>query len=95
MEPTVTNVIQIAAYLVTFGVFLGVTQQQFKNITTQLTAQKEQLTIQIANLEKKVEKHNQVVERTYQNEKDIAVLKNRNSVSEHRIDDLEGGKKNV
>lgn len=43
----------------------------------------------LEQLEKKVEKHNNVIERTYQNEKEIEVLKNRHKVSEHRLDDLE------
>lgn len=43
----------------------------------------------IAQLEKKVEKHNGVIERTYKIEQKIAVLENREKVSEHRIDDLE------
>ena len=67
----------------------------------------------IEQLEKKVEKHNTVIERTYKLEKrvesgekeldklgeiddrthkleqDVAVLGNREKVSEHRIDDLE------
>lgn len=43
----------------------------------------------IEQLEKKVEKHNQVVERTYRLEQAVAVLKTRESVSEHRIEDLE------
>lgn len=43
----------------------------------------------IEQLEKKVEKHNSVIERTYKIEQNIAVLENRESVSEHRIEDLE------
>lgn len=43
----------------------------------------------IAELEKKVEKHNQVVERVYILEKDKAVLKEEVKVANHRIDDLE------
>lgn len=43
----------------------------------------------IEQLEKKVEKHNSVIERTYTIEQNIAVLENREKVSEHRIDDLE------
>jgi cell division protein FtsB len=43
----------------------------------------------IEQLEKKVEKHNRLVERTYQNEKEIEVLKNREKVTEHRVEDLE------
>lgn len=43
----------------------------------------------IEQLEKKVEKHNSVIERTYKLEQELAVLDNREKVSEHRIDDLE------
>lgn len=44
---------------------------------------------QIKNLDKKVNKHNQLIERTYRLEQDLAVLENREKVSEHRLDDLE------
>lgn len=37
----------------------------------------------------RVEKHNNVIERTYKLETDVEVLKNRESVSEHRLTDLE------
>lgn len=43
----------------------------------------------IEQLEKKVDKHNSVIERTYKIEENIAVLETREKVSEHRIDDLE------
>lgn len=43
----------------------------------------------IEQLEKKVEKHNTVIERTYKLEKAFAVLDNKERVSEHRLDDLE------
>lgn len=43
----------------------------------------------IEQLEKKVEKHNQVVERVYILEKDEAVIKEEISVANHRISDLE------
>lgn len=43
----------------------------------------------IAELEKKVEKHNQVVERVYVLEKDKAVFEEEIKVANHRIDDLE------
>ncbi len=43
----------------------------------------------IAELEKKVEKHNQVVERVYNLEKNDAVHKEEIKVANHRIDDLE------
>ena len=44
-------------------------------------------------LEKKQEKHNNLIERTYINERDISVLKEQVKVENHRIDDLEEGKK--
>ncbi len=44
----------------------------------------------IEQLEKKVEKHNKVVERVYALETDEAVIKNDIKVANHRIDDLEG-----
>ncbi len=45
----------------------------------------------VEQLEKKVEKHNTIIERTYRLEKVIAVLENKEKVSEHRLDDLEKG----
>ena len=49
----------------------------------------------IGQLEDKVSKHNNLIERTYQLERDFKVLENREAVSEHRIKDLEGEVKNV
>lgn len=43
----------------------------------------------IDQLEKKVEKHNTVIERTYKIEREIAVIDEKISVVNHRIDDLE------
>ena len=43
----------------------------------------------IEQLEKKVEKHNSVIERVYLLEKDDAVIKENIKVANHRIDDLE------
>ena len=43
----------------------------------------------IEQLEKKVEKHNNLVERTYQLEEDEKVTEERIKVINHRIDDLE------
>lgn len=44
----------------------------------------------LEQLEKKVEKHNKVVERVYILEKDKAVFEESLKVANHRIDDLEG-----
>ena len=43
----------------------------------------------ISKLEETVSKHNNLIERTYRIEKSIAVLDNRQKVSEHRLSDLE------
>lgn len=43
----------------------------------------------IEKLEEKVDKHNQVIERTYKLEEDTAVLNEKIKVANHRIDDLE------
>jgi hypothetical protein len=44
----------------------------------------------IEQLEKKVEKHNNVIERVYRLEKHEAVMEKEIKVANHRIDDLEG-----
>lgn len=41
-------------------------------------------------LEQKQDKHNNLIERTYVNEREISVLKEQLSVENHRIADLEG-----
>ncbi len=43
----------------------------------------------IAQLEQKVEKHNKVIERVYQLEKNEAVIQEEIKVANHRIEDLE------
>lgn len=43
----------------------------------------------LEQLEKKVEVHNHIVERTYRLEEQEAVLEERMKVANHRIDDLE------
>lgn len=40
-------------------------------------------------IEKKQDKHNEVIERTYKNEEEISVIKEQLKVENHRIEDLE------
>lgn len=47
-------------------------------------------TYRIQELEKKVEKHNSVIERVYALEKNEAVMEEEIKVANHRIEDLEG-----
>lgn len=44
----------------------------------------------IEQLEKKVDKHNNIIERVYQLEKSEAVISEEIKVANHRINDLEG-----
>ena len=44
----------------------------------------------LAQLERKVDKHNQVIERTYALEEAVSLLDERVKVANHRIADLEG-----
>ena len=44
----------------------------------------------LEQLENKVNKHNQVIERTYKLEEQEAILEEKLKVANHRIDDLEG-----
>ena len=46
------------------------------------------------DLTKKVEKHNNLIERTYNLEKDMELVKEKIKVSNHRIEDLEDESKN-
>ena len=43
----------------------------------------------VEELKKEVEKHNNLVERTFELEKDVEVIRNDIKVANHRIDDLE------
>ena len=45
----------------------------------------------IAQLEKKVDKHNSVIERTFELEKRVALHDEQYKVTKHRLDDLEKG----
>ena len=50
------------------------------------------MSYRIEQLEKKVEAHNQVVERTYHLEQRAEVIEEKMKVANHRLDDLERGK---
>lgn len=45
----------------------------------------------IEQLEKKVEKHNSIIERTYKVEESVTLLDEKIKVVNHRLDDLEKG----
>ena len=76
---TETIIVAIISLIGTFlGTFSGVRLMSYR----------------IEQLEKKVEKHNNVVERTYNIEKITAVLTEDLKVANHRIADLESFNKN-
>ena len=55
----------------------------------EISKEQYRMSVLFSGLKEEVQKHNGVMERTIILERDVAVLKNRESVSEHRIDDLE------
>ena len=79
MDPTV-----ISAILALVGSLVGT----FAGIVTssKLTEYR------IKELEKKQDKHNQVIERTYKLEERMEIIEERQKVANHRINDLEGKK---
>jgi len=67
--------------------------EDVKDDITELRAVTQQtqavIEIKIDNLEKKQDKHNSVIERTYKLEQDAALLSEQIKVANHRIEDLE------
>ena len=76
MEPEIT-----AAALALFGSLCG-TYWANRRASALIAYRLEQL-------EKKVHKHNSVIERTYEAERQLDVLTEKQRVANHRIDDLE------
>ena len=64
-------------------------KSQNKKILSELDKHNAVQTEQITQLREQVHRHNNLIERTYKLERDVALLNNRESVSEHRIEDLE------
>lgn len=64
--------------LITIGIYLG-KLEGFKTLVN----------FRFENLEKKQDKHNNLIERVYINERDISVIKEQIRVENHRISDLE------
>lgn len=52
------------------------------------------ISYRLEQLEKKVEKHNNIIERTYKLEENQSLIFEKLKVEEHRIDDLEDDLKN-
>lgn len=66
---------------------------EVKNLISDLASKQDKMQtvieLRLDALEKKQDKHNSVIERTYKLEQQVAVLNNREKVSENRLNDLE------
>lgn len=87
MMQTIIGAIISAAAAITVCIINA--NSQNKKILSELDKHNAVQTEQITQLKEQVHKHNNIIERTYKLEKDVAVLNNRESVSEHRLEDLE------
>lgn len=65
--------------------FLGVAVGTFGGIV----ASSKLVNYRLQELEKKVDKHNSVIERTYKLEQSVCLIDEKMKVANHRIDDLE------
>ena len=81
----------IVTGIVTLAVCLINNYFQQKQIDKKNATTVELIVYRIDELTKKVEKHNQLVERTYKLEQDAAVMEEKLKVANHRIDDIEKG----
>lgn len=85
--------VEIVVAIITGGLsILGViitNHNSNKKMQSVMEVQQAVINTKIDNLTERVEKHNQVIERTYAAEKDITLLKEKSAVANHRIEDLE------
>lgn len=65
-----------------------------RKMQSEMETHQEVLDAKLENLTKRVEKHNSVIERTYENERKIEVLDVKQKTANHRIADLENELKN-
>lgn len=99
---TIDNTVVVALISLASAVLVAVINNKYnqKNITAsqdkhfeEITAQNQQtvalIEYKIEELRKNVEKHNNVIERTYALEKDMTLVKEKISVANNRIADLE------
>lgn len=82
----ITGALSLAGVVIT--VLYG-NKKTTAQVKAQMKAQTDLTIYRIDQLEKKVEKHNGVIERVYRLEKHEAVMGEELKVANHRIDDLE------
>lgn len=78
----------IVALISLVGVIITVVAGNIKT-SKQIKGQTDLTVYRIEQLEKKVDKHNNLVERMYGLEERFALLENKQKVADHRIGDLE------
>ena len=90
----ITNSI-IVALITGLLSFLGIvytSKQAHDSLIEEIKGEIRLLKKDITNLEEKQDKHNTLIERMYQVEKEVDILDEKQKVSQHRIEDLEAGK---
>ncbi len=81
--------ITVVVNIGTIAFFAGVLKSNQENQKEALLNLKNDFKEHFDRLEKKQDKHNGLIERTYKNERDISVLQEQVKVENHRIEDLE------
>lgn len=81
--------ITIIVNIGTIAFFAGILKSNQENQKEALLNLKNDFKERFDRLEKKQDKHNGLIERTYKNERDISVLQEQVKVENHRIEDLE------
>ena len=85
--------VTIIASLISAGTAIAVciinSNSQNKKILSELDKRDTLQAYRLDQLEKKVDKHNSVIERTYELEKKADVIEEKMKVANHRLDDLE------
>ncbi len=74
----VVSIVGLLVQIISVGIYIG-KLEGFKTLVD----------YRFEEQDKKLNKHNNIVERTYANERDISVLKEQIKVENHRIEDLE------
>ena len=88
---TVLTTIRRSTWVISFS-FTNVTVTPDLGAFAGVIASAKLMTYRMGQLEKKVEKHNTVIERTYKLEEMQAVMQEQIRVANHRIQDLEEGR---
>ena len=91
MTTIISAIISAAAAIV---VSLVNSNYQHKKLLAELAAHDEMNVYRIGQLEKKMDKNNSVIERTFRLEEGQKLLEEKLKVANHRIEDLERGRYN-